>query len=193
MYIEVPVVLGAASLSTLDGWALLSHGWEQETMYYLRLATVPASLVGLFAAIHLQRAYGALPTMQLGVCGLGATNLLLCAAAAHTWLLLGALVLAGSACLVLLPALRILSAQSAAAQAGTAATLLAVAHGSRAVGLALHAYVFERASARRVLYAQFALGAALEGIALLITFAVPPTAWAAQGGGWPLGTKRATE
>ena len=72
-------------------------------------------------------------------------------------------------------------------QAAATATVLAVANGSRALGLALHAYVFEEAAAHGVLNAPAVLGAVFAAVALAIAFAMPPppTAWRLQPTGEP--------
>ena len=89
-------------------------------------------------------------------------------------------VLCGGAGLGVLPALRLLSTQVAHdQQAAATATVLAVAHGARAFGLALHAYVFEEATAHGTLNATFVLGLVAAFVALLVAVAIPPspTAW----------------
>ena len=54
MLVEVPMLLGLAALSTLDGFALIAYSWEQETMYYVRLATGPAAGLAVVGSLPLQ-------------------------------------------------------------------------------------------------------------------------------------------
>jgi hypothetical protein len=184
MMVEVPLLLGLSAFSVLDGYALISYQWEQETMYYVRLATMPAGGVAVLASIWLMRVIGPLRTMQLAVALPFASLLLMCFAQWHTHLLFGSLVLAGGAGLAVLPVLRLLATQVAPdKQAAGTATILAVAHGSRAVGLSLHAFVFDEAAARGVLYAPFAFGALALAFALFIALVIPPPDHA-----WRLGT-----
>ena len=113
--------------------------------------------------------------MQLGVACLAASLLLLCFAQWHVRLLFLALVLAGGFGFGLLPVLRLLATQVAPAQqAAATATVLAVGHGAKAIGLAVHAYVFAEAAAHGLLYAPFALGAVASLVALVLAVACPP-------------------
>ena len=180
------MLIALAAFSTLDGFALIAYSWEQETMYYARLLALPSTGAFLLASIVLMResgslfAIGPLRTMQLSLVLLLLSLLLMCFAQWHTYLLLLALVLCGGAGLGVLPALRLLSTQVAHdQQAAATATVLAVAHGARAFGLALHAYVFEEATAHGTLNATFVLGLVAAFVALLVAVAIPPspTAW----------------
>ena len=175
MLVEVPLLLGTMSLSTLDGFALIAYAWEQETMYYVRLASWPASGLAILLSLPLLRLVGPRRTLQLGVLSLCLALPVACLAQWHSHLLFLALVLAGGVALGVLPALRLVATQvPPAQQAAATATVLAVGHGAKAVGLAMHAYLFEAAAARGLLYAPFALGACFAWLALAVAVLFPP-------------------
>ena len=180
MLLEGPMLIALAAFSTLDGFALIAYSWEQETMYYVRLATLPSCGLAVVSSIFLMRdssIVGPLRTLQLGLVLLLLSLFVMCFAQWHTSLLLLGLMLCAGVTLGLLPALKLLAAQVAHdQQAAATATILAVANGSRAIGLAMHAYVFEEAAAHGVLNATFVLGMAAATIALLVAVIMPPPA-----------------
>ena len=174
--LEVPVVFALGALSTLDGFALTAYQWEQETIYYVRLVALGACVAAVAASLPLLRLFGPLITLQMGLLALLLSLLLLCLAQWHVALLYAALGLAGTSALGVLPALRLLATQlPAGQQAAASASVLAVAHGSKALALAAHAYLFEEASARGILYGPPLLGALAAAVALVISAACAPT------------------
>ena len=189
MLMEGPMLIAMAAFSTLDGFALIAYSWEQETMYYVRLVTLPSGCVAILASLLLMRDHsgiGPRRTLQLGLLSLFLALLTMCFAQWHTHLLLLALMLGSGASLGVLPVLRLLSAQVATDQQAAAnAAVLAVANGCRALGLALHAKVFQEAAMRGILNAPFALGALAAGLALLVGVLLAPPAEA-----WRVGAAR---
>lgn len=180
MVVEALAIFGVAAFSTLDGFAMVAYSWEQETMYYVKLATLPAAGFALAASAWLPRVIGSLRTFQLSILLLLISLSLMCLAQWHERLLAASLMLAGGAAVAVLPVLRLLSTQaSPTQQAGTAAAVLAVAHGARAIGLATHAYLFEHAAAYGLLYAPFAVGTVSASVALFVALvlAPPERAW----------------
>lgn len=169
------MLLGLAAFSTLDGFALIAYSWEQETMYYVRLATAPVAGAALGLSLRLMKSLGPLRTFQMGLCSLCAGLGTMCFAQWHTRLLLVALSCAGGVSLCLLPALRLLATQIAPnQQAAATATILSVATAANALGLGVHAYLFAEAAAHGLLYAPFAVGTIFALIALLSAVACPP-------------------
>jgi len=180
MLLEAPALLGIAAFSCLDGYALIAYGWEQETMYYVRFATLPAAGLAASLSLCLIRRIEALRTLQLGIACLFFSLVAMCFAQWHVGLLYLALLLAGGSTLTLLPILRLVGAQAGPTQqASVAAALLAVAHASQAIGLLTHAFLFERAAAVGILFAPFALGAVAAAMALAIALCCAPSkhAW----------------
>lgn len=171
----------ACSLTVCVTWTLAAaDGWEQETMYYVRFATLPAAGLAASLSLCLIRRIEALRTLQLGIACLFFSLVAMCFAQWHVGLLYLALLLAGGSTLTLLPILRLVGAQAGPTQqASVAAALLAVAHASQAIGLLTHAFLFERAAAVGILFAPFALGAVAAAMALAIALCCAPSkhAW----------------
>ena len=180
MLVEVPLLIGVSAYSTTDGYALTAYSWEQETMYYARLAILPSAGLAVAASLPLSRTLGPKRTLQLGLASLWCAMSLMCFAQWHPSLLVASLVLAGGLALGLLPALRLLTTRvQPSQQAAATAAVLAVGTASRAVGLALHAFIFQSAVAVGMLYAPFALGAFSLALALAVAVvcAPPPDVW----------------
>lgn len=157
-------------------------------MYYVRLAVLPTGALAIVASFYLMREKGGIGpkrTLQLGTLCLFLSLLVACLAQWHERLLVVALMLGSGSGLGVLPILRLLSAQVAANQQAAAnATVLAVANGCRALGLALHAKVFQEAAMHGVLNATFALGSVAAGLALVVglLLAPPDDAWRLEAG-----------
>jgi len=175
MIIEVPALLAFAAFSTLDGFALIAYGWEQESMVYVRFATLPAAGLASLLGVRLMRRIEPLRTLQIGLGCLFCSLLAMSFAQWHVGLLYLALVLAGGSTLAVLPILRLIGTQAGATQqASASAMLLAVAHAAQGVGLLSHAYIFDNAAAHGVLFAPFAFGALASFFALAFALCFPP-------------------
>ena len=56
MAVEAPALFGLASFVVLDGFALIAYGWEQETVYYVRLASLPFGGLAVLSSVWMMGA-----------------------------------------------------------------------------------------------------------------------------------------
>lgn len=175
MMVEAPAVVGLAAFNTLDGFALIAYAWEQEAMYYARLAALPSAALSLVGSSWMLRNLGARGTLQFALACLSAALVIMCFAQWHVMLLYLSLAFAGGFALVVFPILRLLSAQAEPSQqAGATAAIISVAHGAKAVGIALQSYLFENGAMRGLLFAPYALGSVGAIGALLVALTCSP-------------------
>jgi len=170
-----PLVVAVAAFTTIDGWAVLAFGWQQETVNYVKFAAAPAAILSLSLALPLQRRLGNANLIRLGVSLITGAMVLMALAEFNVVLFVLALLLMGLASCLAPAVLLLLSTQAPPSQqASTQATFSAIIHGLAAGALAMHGALFKAGGELGYVSLPFAVGAVMVfGVLYHVLFAMP--------------------